>query len=373
MDSARVLETFLDLVRIDSPSRHEAAIAFYCKQRLERLGFHVVFDDSQAHTGSDTGNLIANLAGTTCGHLALSAHMDCVMPCVGVTPRIVDGTIYSDGTTILGGDDKAGIAAILEAVECVVEAGIARPDITIIFSVCEELGVFGANFLPDDLFVSPVLCLVLDAEKAPGCITTGAPYHYVFIATFHGVAAHAGVEPEKGISAITMAATAVTTMKWGRIDEQTTANVGLIEGGRAFNIVPDTCTLRGECRSINQERVVQVKDDIDQALREGAAARGGTVDVQWELSYPGIYYPVEDLDVTFLLDVARDLGLEACTDISGGGSDANVLAAKGAKPIALGTGMTDFHALSESLKVRDLEDCARYVEAIIGGFAGRVS
>jgi len=365
MDRTRVLETFLDLVRIDSPSRHEAAIAAYCKQRLESLGFVVMFDDSQAHTGSDTGNLIAHLTGTMSGHLGLSAHMDCVMPCIGVKPQIIDGVIYSDGTTVLGGDDKAGVAAILEAVECVVKSNSVRPAITVVFSVCEELGVFGANFLPDDLFDDDALCLVLDAEKAPGCITIGAPYHYTFVATFHGVAAHAGVEPEKGTSAIVMAATAITMMDSGRLDDQTTANIGLIEGGRAFNIVPDSCTLRGECRSIDHERVMQVKTHMDSALREGAASLGGTVDIRWELSYPGMYYPVEDPDVALLLEVARDLGLEACTDISGGGSDANVLAVKGAKPIALGTGMTDFHALSESLKVADLENCARYVEAII--------
>jgi len=284
---------------------------------------------------------------------------------------IADGVIRSDGTTVLGGDDKSGVAAILEALTCIIESGAPRPDLTVILSVCEELSVYGARFLPDDLFPVSTLCLVLDAEGTPGGITIAAPYHCSFHAIFHGTSAHAGVNPEDGCNALQMAAKAVTLMELGRIDDRTTASVGIVSGGSAVNIVPDTCVLDGECRSIDETRVEEVKRAMTDAMHAGAAAYGGTAEVAWELAYKGLSYREDDPDVQLLLDTARACGLTGYTAMSGGGSDANVLSPKGAKPLVLNTGMTDFHSIHESLKVSDLEDCARYVESIVEAVARR--
>ncbi len=371
MNKQRVLETFLRMVEIDSPSCHEAAMAAYCAQRLEAAGFSVEWDSSQEATGSDTPQIIARRPGAAAGALALSAHMDCVIPCCGVKPKIVDGDITSDGTTVLGGDDKSGVAQILEAVTCIDEQNAPAPDLTVLLSVCEEQSVAGAPHFPDKLFDEENLCLVLDAEGSPLTVTLGAPYHYVFAATFHGHASHAGVEPEKGRSALSMAARAIDTMPLGRHDDCTTSSCGIIEGGRATNIVPDTIVLRGECRSLYEDRVEDLRARMDDAMKQGAIDFGGSVDVDWHLSYPGILYAQDDPDVQTMLQVAQRLGLPADCAISGGGSDANVLGSKGAKAIPLGTGMANFHALTEHLALADLENGALFVEEMIKEMAVR--
>ena len=173
MSDERVLATFLDLVRIDSPTAYEAACASYCAERLRRLGFTVRFDDSAPATGSNTGNLIAHLPGTGPGALALSAHMDCVEPCRGVEPSVADGIVSSTGETVLGADDKAGLAAALEACERLVESGAPHPTLKLLFTVQEEVGLTGAKYLTAEDAACDV-CLVLDAEGAPGAIVTDA-------------------------------------------------------------------------------------------------------------------------------------------------------------------------------------------------------
>lgn len=365
MNKQRVLDTFLAAVTIDSPSWHEAKMAEFCAQRLRAMGFQVDFDDSQAQTGSDTGQIIAFRKGNVPGHIALSAHMDCVVPCIGVKPQVHDGIVTSDGTTVLGADDKSGIAEILEALESVTEVDAPCPDVTVLFSCCEEQGVVGAPCYPEVLFDEPTLCLVLDAEGPAGTIFTAAPRHYRFAATFHGKSAHAGVAPEAGISAIQMAARAVETMPIGRLDEVSTASVGIIEGGRETNIVPDTCLIRGECRSVHDEVCEDIKRRQDEAMRAAAEAFGGTVDIEWELSYPGIFWNDDDPDVQMLVRVADELGLDPHLTVTGGGSDANVLGQKGAKAIPLGSGMTDFHSLRESVRLADLENGALFIEEIL--------
>lgn len=370
MDTTRLLDTFFDLVCIDSPSRHEAQVAAYCAKRLRALGFSVRIDATETATGSDTGNIIARLPGTAPGHIALSAHMDCVSPCCGVEPVVEDGVVRSAGDTVLGADDKAGIAAILEALEEVVADGRPRPTITVVLTVCEELSLLGAGALEADLFDGTVPCFVFDADGAPGSVVLGAPYHCTLRAAFLGNAAHAGVEPENGASAIQMAAAAVSAMRLGRLDECTTANIGTVSGGREVNIVPDTCTLGGECRSLYEDRMNAVRDQMTEALANAAEAFGGSVDIDWRLDYPGVLFDEGDEIVGKLFSAARAAGLEPKTTVSGGGADANLLSTKGAKAITLGIGMTAFHSLDEHIAVADIEGTERLIEAIVAEFAG---
>lgn len=369
MDATRLLDSFLEMVQIDSPSRREAKMAAYCENELERLGFRVEFDEAQKITGSDTGNLIAELPGTVKGHVILSAHMDCVDPCIGVVPVVEDGVVRATGNTILGSDDKAGIAAIFEAVASVLEAGGPRPDITVLLTTCEELSLLGSGALHEDLFIDEPTCLVFDADGKPGTIILGAPFHYTLNAEFSGKAAHAGVEPENGRSAIQMAAAAISTMELGRIDECTTANVGVIEGGHEVNIVAEKCMIRGECRSLHEDRVAVRKAQMTEACEKAAAQFDGEVQMKWVEDYPGILYDENDSLVQTLVEAAQAAGLEPGFSVSGGGSDANIMRGKGARAITLSTGMSNFHCSEEFILVKDLEDTARFCEAAIRQFA----
>lgn len=367
----RVVSSFLEMVQIDSPSHHEAAMADYCAGELERMGFSVTFDASAKHTGSDTNQIIAHRAGDVPAHIALSSHMDCVVPCTGVVPVIRDGVIYSDGTTVLGSDDKSGIAEIFEGIRRLDESGAARPEITVLLSVCEEQSVAGAPAFPEVLFDEPTLTLVLDADGSAGSIIKGAPYHWVFDAKVTGRAAHAGVNPEEGKNAIVAAAQMVCAFPQGRHDEYTTANVGLIDGGAAKNIVAEHAHIVGECRSLIEARALEVKTTITEAFERVACECGVTLDLEWELSYPGFLYEEDDEDIVLLSEVAREMGLSPRITTSGGGSDANVLGPKGAKALALGTGMTDFHSTSEHVTIKDLDECSEYVYRILAQYAKR--
>lgn len=406
MNPERVLESFLEMVAIESPSWHEAPMAAYCAEKLAEMGFSVTFDASAAETGSDTGNLIAHLAGTVPGRIGFSAHLDTVKPCAGIEAVIEQRHICDDitcrmaevvcsaGDTILSADDKAGIAAIFEGLRSVLESGAPRPDITVLLTTCEEQSLLGSSALADDALAwpadlpaasrgtaaegllgdggapsEPVPLFVLDADGAPGTIIMGAPYHWTLRARIEGRAAHAGVEPEAGVSAIQIAAAAVAAMPLGRIDECTTANVGRIEGGVAVNIVPAACELEGECRSLFEDRVLAQRDAMTTALQQAAAQLGGTAEVAWELDYPAVVHEPDDAIVAHLEAAARAAGLTPRHAISGGGADANVLAAKGADAITLGIGMTNFHSIDEYIEVADLQAMARYVEAIVKGYA----
>lgn len=365
MNPNRLLDLFCSLVRIESPSYREAAMAARCADELRALGCEVRFDDSAAETGSDTGNLIAHLPGTAAGHIVLSAHMDTVEPCRSIEPVVADGVVRSAGETILSADDKAGVAAILEGLRSAVEAGGPRPNVTVLFTTCEEQHLLGSGALAADALPEGAPCYVFDADGAPGSIIVGAPCHWMLEASFHGRAAHAGVAPEEGVSAIRMAAAAIAAMPLGRLDEVTTANVGVIEGGGATNVVPDACTLRGECRSVVAERAEEVKAAMTAALEEASAQTGGTVDVRWTKSYDAVNFAEDDPVVEQVARAARAIGLEPQYRRSGGGSDANVLTARGVRALTLGVGMAAFHSTDEHIAVADLENAARLAESLI--------
>ena len=365
MNPIRLLDLFCEIVRIESPSRHEAAMAARCADELRGLGFSVRFDDSAAQTGADTGNLVAHLPGTAPGHVVLSAHMDTVQPCAGIEPVVEDGVVRSAGDTILSADDKAGVAAILEGVRSVVEEGAPRPDVTVLLTTCEELHLLGSGALAPAALPAGAPCYVLDADGAPGTVITGAPCHWTLEAVFAGRASHAGVVPEAGISAIQMAAVAIGAMPLGRIDEATTANIGVIAGGRETNVVPEACMLRGECRSLYPERAEAQKAAMTVALEQAAARFGGTVGIDWTPSYGAVLYDEDDALVQAAARAARAAGLEPCFRHDGGGSDANVLAARGVRAVTLGVGMTAFHSPEEHISVADLEGTARLVEALV--------
>lgn len=366
MNSERLVGNFLKLVQIDSPSKHEKDMADELVSQLKALGLDVRVDNTAAKTGSNTGNVIATLKGTGPGKVVLSSHMDTVDPCIGIKPVVGDdGVIRSAGDTILGSDDKSGVASIIEAITCLTEQSEKPyPTILITFTVQEECGLIGAKNLDESLFADNPLALVVDGDEAPGGICIGAPFHYTFDAIFKGKPSHAGVAPEKGISAITMAAEAIASCKFGRLDQESTSNIGTIHGGSAGNVVAAECKINGECRSLNQDKLNTIKDEIDKNFKAAAKAHGGSVEMIWDLEYHGYRLSDDDPTLALLKEAATDIGIEPFTDVSGGGSDANILSGKGANPVVLGSGMTNFHTTDECIKVVDLENIARYIESI---------
>lgn len=369
---SRLLETFLDLVRIDSPSGEEGECARYCERALREAGCDVTYDDSAAVTGSDTGNLIATLPGDAPGVLILSAHLDCVEPCRGVEPVVRDGAVFSSGDTVLGSDDKAGLAAALECVRRLSDGDSRRPTVRCVFTVQEEVGLRGAKTLAE-YDMRGDICLVLDADGEPGGIVIAAPTHHTFTARFEGRAAHAGVEPEAGISAIAMAATAISRIAIGRIDEATTANIGTIHGGSATNVMAASVTVTGECRSTVPGRAEQVRAEMDAALREAACQAGGRVEIEWTREYEGFSLPADSPAVVMVADACRDAGLKPRTFATGGGSDANVIAASGTPTVALSCGMSGVHGTGENIAVASLESLADLCVAVARRLARSVA
>jgi tripeptide aminopeptidase len=350
----RLLNTFLELVRIDSPTNHEAAVADYCRVALEAAGCRVTIDDTAAITGSDTGNLIAELPGELPGKLFFSAHMDTVNPGTGIRPVVENGIIRASGDTILGGDDKVGVASIIEMIRVLNAGATPHATIGVLLSVGEETGLKGAKAICADLF-SGEPGFVLDADGRPGEVVAGAPYQRSFKAIFTGRAAHAGVSPEKGVSAIELAASAINAMPLGRLDEVTTANIGTIRGGSANNIVAEECLLTGECRSLHEARLLDIQNAIIVALSDAVADKEGSVDIEWTIDYAGFLLDDDDPVVQLALRAAEKLGLPARTKVTGGGADTNVLRSKGLRVVTLGTGMEAIHGTNEQLAVADLE------------------
>ncbi|MGC9361107.1 MAG: M20/M25/M40 family metallo-hydrolase, partial [Anaerolineae bacterium] len=256
IDRDRLLDVFLDLVRIASPSRQEQEVASYIRAYLEDLGIAVESDQA--------GNLYAYMEGDGTP-LAFTAHMDTVVPCEGVTPLVENGVVRSDGTTILGADDKSGVAAILEAVTALSEGSVVHRPLDLLFTVQEEIGLFGAKAVEVDRLRAR-MAIGLDAEGQQGTLVVSAPGQNSLEAVVHGKAAHAGVEPEKGVSAIRVAAEAIASMPLGRIDEETTANIGVISGGRATNIVPDRVEIKGEARSHDEAKLASQTEAMVAAL-----------------------------------------------------------------------------------------------------------
>ena len=362
----RLVQTFLELVQLDSESKNERAVADYTAAKLQAWGYDVREDDAGASFGGNAGNIIAYKAGSGAGRsLLFCAHMDTVVPGNGVKP-IVDGDIIrSDGTTVLGGDDKAGIAAILEAATALEEAGISHGPVQIIFTAAEEIGLLGAKYVEADKLPAIDAAFFFDSDGLPSEICVASPYHIDLTVTFKGRAAHAGVEPEKGISAIQMAATAIANMKLGRLDEESTANIGMIQGGRATNIVTDETVIYGEARSLNKTKVDSQIAHMIQCCREAAEQFGGQAEVKVDECYAAIDLSPDSATVQLACAAVRRLGLEPKLVKSGGGSDANVFCGKGIPAANLGVGMTKVHTEEEFLQISQMKAGADFVLAVI--------
>ena len=367
-NNQRLIDLFLQMVRIPSPSRHEGQLAGFLARQLEALGFSVCFDDAGEAVGGDTGNLIATLAGNTDTEpLIFSCHMDTVTPCEAVTPVIHDNVIRSDGTTILGGDDKAGIAAIIEGIRRLRERGGAHGLLQVVLTIGEEVGMDGAIGL-DYRQIKATRAFILDAEGPLGQIIVRGPAKDAITVTIHGLSAHAGLKPEAGVNAIQVAARAIDRMQLLRIDPETTANIGRINGGGATNIVTDRVEITAEARSLDNAKLDRQSAHMEECFAEAARSFGAMADVDIERSYHAFTLTESDPVVRHAVAAMQRLGLSPALVSTGGGSDCNVFNRHGITAVDLAIGMTDVHTCRESLRIDDLENAARLVEALAEDF-----
>ena len=365
INKERLLSKFLEYVQIDSESTHEGQMALHMKKELEDLGFEVEIEAPSPISGSETGNIIAKLKGDESKKpLLFSAHMDTVVPGIGVKPVVKDGFVYSDGTTVLGSDDKSGIAEVLEAVHSAQEQGIKTIPVEIIFSVCEEIGLLGAKSADLSKFDAEDV-IVLDSGGPAGTIVKAAPGQVSFEATFKGKASHAGSAPEKGISAIITAANAISEMELLRIDEETTANIGTFEASVPTNIVCDRAYIKGEIRSRNIDKlnahVEQIKGAIDSACKK----TGAEVDCKFTTTYEPYALPEDFPLIVRVKEACIRCGFEANVKNGGGGSDANVMNKKGKNAIVISSGMTKVHTTEEHINIKVMEDTAELILELI--------
>jgi tripeptide aminopeptidase len=357
VDRNRLVSTFLDLVRLDSPGWHEEAVARYASDRLRELGLEVKFDP--------TGNVIAYLRGAGLP-LLLNCHMDSVDPCLGIKPVVEGEIIRSDGTTVLGADDRAGVAALLEGLQSAVEGGSAHRSIEVVLTRAEEGGLHGVKGLDFSLIRAKV-GVTLDASGRIGSLVVAAPSQNSLEVVIHGRAAHAGVAPEEGISAIAVAAEAITNMPLGRIDHETTANVGVMRAGTARNIVPETAELQVEARSHDEAKLQAQTDTMIQAFRKAAEEAGASVDITITREYTGFRLSPSSEAVQIAQRALEAVRVEPTLAAHGGGSDANVFNARGMEVANISVGYIGAHTLTETLYIPDLVKAAEAVAAMVEG------
>lgn len=363
---SRLVEEFLELVQIDSETGHEQVIAPIIVGKLQEMGFDVVVDDAHTRNGFGSGNIIATLTGTVdVEPIYFTVHMDTVTPGKGIKPEIrKDGYIYSDGTTILGADDKAGMAAAFEMIRRLKEQNIPHGTIQFIITAGEESGLVGAKEI-DPTMIQAKYGFAIDSDGKVGGIVVAAPFQNKLNIVVRGKTAHAGVAPEKGISAITVAAKAIAEMKLGRIDEETTANIGRFEGGQATNIVCDEVHILAEARSIDKKKLDAQTAHMQETFERVAEKLGGSAEVNVKLMYPGFRVTEDDKVTQIAMTAARAVGREPKIGISGGGSDANVIAGFGIPTVNLSVGYEEIHTTNERMPIEELEKLADLLVEIV--------
>lgn len=367
MNEKRLLEEFFELVQIDSETKDERVIADILIQKMEALGFDVVEDDSAARSGHGAGNLIASMKGTvpTADPIYFTCHMDTVVPGLGIKPELrEDGYVYSDGTTILGADDKAGIAALFEMMRVIKEQNTPHGDIQFIITAGEESGLAGAKEMDASLITSKYGYAV-DSDGKVGGIVTSAPYQAKLWTKIYGKTAHAGVAPEKGVSAINIAAKSIAAMTLGRIDAETTANIGSFAGGRATNIVCDEVTIIAEARSIIPEKLTKQTEHMTSTFERIAEQMGGQAETKVEQMYPGFKFGEADLVVQTAMKAVRNVGRTPELLTSGGGSDGNVFNGAGIPTVTLSVGYEEIHTTNERMPVEELNKLTELLIEIV--------
>lgn len=368
-----VVSYFMDMAAIASPSFQEKPVFDY----IQRF-----FDEKKADTsrfslkrfpytdakGRSSENMVIRIKANDSSKKSLffDAHADTVPPCEKVTPILDEtkGIIHSDGSSVLGADDKAGIAAMLATIDWILENNPKHGELVFIISSAEEVGLVGAQFLPENELQNIDFGFILDSSGPVGKINLEAPYHYDYFITVKGRSSHAGMEPEKGLNAIKVAGALILDLPTGRISEDTVSNIGIINGGIARNVVPDTCTIIGEFRSLKDEKCQPLIKQVKEAV---AKHKAQAVDITCELnkSNEGYSFTAESPIVAFTTKALADIGITAEYESSTGGTNANIYTGKGVISTVVSVGMEAIHSVNEYIRIKDLEDTTRLLIRLI--------
>ena len=352
-----LLELFLELCAIPSPPGEERAVADRVTRELDAIGLDWDEDGCGPSIGATAGNVLCRLPGKAHGGIPifLCAHFDTVPLDGALDPTVGgDGVVRNAGGTILGADDKSALAVMIEAARRIVEEGRPHAGVELLFTPMEEIGLVGAGAF-DVGRLEARLGYVYDQAAPIGDVVTGSPTAQELELTFVGRAAHAGMYPEEGRSAIVAAARAIADMPFGRIDEVTSANVGIVRGGTARNIVAERCSLEAEVRSHDEARVTEVVQQILDAAAFAASVSDCSLETRVEPKYRGYRFEADDLAVRLAVDALGRAGFGARLGLSGGAADANVFNARGLECVNLANGMSDIHTADEHISIEDLE------------------
>ncbi|MDH3542491.1 MAG: M20/M25/M40 family metallo-hydrolase [Desulfobulbaceae bacterium] len=370
----RLASVFTTLCEIDSPSKQEGRVAVYLKALFTEMGAEVFEDDSASRTGSDCGNLFIRFpeSGLAKEPVFFNCHMDTVLPAIGVKVKREGEVFSSAGDTVLGSDDKAGIAALIEVMRTLQEKNIPHGPVEYIFTTCEEVGLLGVKAL-DPSLIKAKIGYALDSSGI-NRVVIGAPAANRITAEVKGLASHAGLSPEKGISAIQLAARAIARLKLGRLDPESTANIGVIEGGTASNIIPESALVQGEVRSHNvkllQEHTAHIRSTFEEEIATWSDPEG-VVEGRPSLDFTAVDdFPILKLDrdsavIKRVEAAAALLDRELHYVVAGGGSDANIFNGYGLQCAILSTGMDKVHSTRETIKLSDMALTADLIMAIL--------
>ena len=363
---SEVLELFLELAALPTPPGRERAAADLVARYLRDLALDVEEDDAGAVVGGDTGNLLARLPPTSDEGvpLFLCAHLDTVPPEGPIEPVVADGIVRNGAGTILGADNKATVAAMLVAAATILRENRPHAGVELLFTPKEEVGLLGAAAF-DHTRLHAELGYVYDQAAPIGQIVLGAPTQRSLHVRFHGRPAHSGMVPEEGRSAIAAAARAIAELRLGRLDDETTANVGTIAGGTARNIVPEWCTFEAEARSHDERKLQDLVQEMLDSITFAAQAADCEVETQIEETYRGYRFRREDVPVRLAADALRAVGVEPTYALTGGGADANVFTTRGIPCVNVANGMAEIHTPDEHVAVADLERMVAFTLALV--------
>jgi tripeptide aminopeptidase len=361
INEARLRRLFLELTAINSPPGEEAPVADYCEAALKQAGFRTSRDD--------WGNLFAECGLDRPGQpIFLSGHMDTVAPTAELEIVEQDGVFRTNGRSILGADDKCAVAAILEAAYQLHERELPHGPLRVVLSVKEEVGLTGAQQMdPEPLRGS--LGFVLDAAGPTGAIITAAPFHDVSEVRIIGKAAHAGFAPENGVNAILAASRGIASMRLGRIDEETTANIGIIRGGTATNVVTEEAYVKAEARSRNEAKLAAQVRHMEERFAAGAAEVGARIEFTNRRAYSGYQHGTDSPVIRLAAEALRRAGREPTYRPTGGGSDANIFVAHGIPTVVLSCGYENAHSVQEYVAFADIRLNAEWCLALIAAAA----
>ncbi len=368
IDKERVIKEFIELVEIDSESGNERNIADTLIKKCINLGLDVKEDNLIDRTNHGAGNIIAtldsNVINKNCPNIYFTSHMDTVAPGKNIE-AIIDGKyIISKGSTILGSDDKAGIAAIIEAINIILEQNIPHGKIQFLFTVGEESGLKGSRYLQRELLEADY-GFALDSNGQVGNIIIAAPTQARIETLVFGKSAHAGVNPEDGINAIQVASKAISKINLGRIDSETTANIGMFHGGKATNVVCDQVEIISEVRSLKREKLDKQIEHMKEMFEKTAEEYSSRVEFSSNIMYPAFNFSEEHLLVRKAARAIKAIGREPELLFSGGGSDANVINGYGIPTINLGIGMENIHTIDERIAIEELVKTAELITELI--------